>query len=133
MIKLMDKPDWIDHPSWFNRSIKENYFSGDAVINRFYYRSIGYGSLTENHIPEELENKKWVPEKDKTYKCWWYYTNPADPADPGEDILVYIEECEPVQLDNLKYDILKEINSSISKLSIDQLKSVLKHIKDCYL
>ena len=133
MIKLMNKPDWIEHPSWHSRKCKENYFKGSKVNAKFYNISVGYGSLKENHIPRELENKKWVPEDDKLYKCWWYWTNPADPADSGEDILVYIEECEPQIVDNIKYDTLKEINSLVNKLSIDELKALLKHIKNCYL
>jgi len=132
MIKIMNKPDWIENPSWFHKKCKENYFTGQQVLGRFYDVSVGYGSLTECNIPKELEDNHWRPEDNKTYKCWWYWTNPADPADPGEDILVYIEECEPSQLDTLRYDTLKEINEIVSKLSIDKLKALLKHIKSVY-
>ena len=132
MIKLMKKPDWIDNPSWYDRKCKENYFTGQQILARFFDVPVGYGSLKETYIPKELEKKNWRPKDNTTYKCWWYWTNPADPSDSGEDILVYVEECEPSQLDTLKYDTLKEINTIVSKLSIDQLKALLKHIKSCY-
>lgn len=132
MIKIMNKPDWIENPSWFHKKCKENYFTGQQVLDRFYDVPVGYGSLTECNIPKELKDNHWRPEDNKTYKCWWYWTNPADPADPGEDILVYIEECEPSTIDTLRYDTLKEINEIVSKLSIDKLKALLKHIKSVY-
>jgi len=132
MIKIMNKPDWIDNPSWFDRKCKENYFIGQQVLDRFYDVSIGYGSLKESYIPKELENKNWRPEDNKTYKCWWYWTNPADPADPGEDILVYIEELEQDSEKTLKYETLKQINDILSKLSLDKLKRVEKYLSENY-
>ena len=66
---------------------KISYLTGQEVKNKFY----DHKPWNEG-IPQELKDKKWTPDLDKMYKCWWFDTNPADPADPGEDILVYIEE-----------------------------------------
>ena len=67
-----------------------NYYTGQEVKSKFY----GQGYAKMNYIPKELEKINWIPDEKKTYRCWWFYTNPADPTDPGEDVLSYIEEVE---------------------------------------
>lgn len=62
-------------------------YTGQQILYKFY----NVGIWKENHIPSVLEKSKWEPEIDTNYLCWWYTTNPADPSDPGIDILVYIE------------------------------------------
>lgn len=134
MIKIMNKPDWIDNPSWYNKKCKESYFTGQQVLSKFYDVSIGYGSLTECNIPKELKNNHWCPEDNKTYKCWWYWTNPSDPADPGEDILVYIEELEKSnktnEEDTIRNEYILKINDYISKVSLNKLKNIYENIKN---
>lgn len=63
-------------------------FRGKELFNKFFNQGI----WKENHIPRELQEDKWTPVPDKIYKVWWIHTNPADPADPGIDLLRYVEE-----------------------------------------
>ena len=90
MNKLMERPDWLDSTSVYSlaRKTRMNYYTGQEIRSKFYNQ----GYAERNYIPRELEKINWIPDENKTYRCWWFYTNPADPADPGEDVLVYIEE-----------------------------------------
>ena len=109
-----------------------SYFTGQDVKNKFYSRQIGYGSFTVDNIPRELKDKKWVPEDNKKYECHWYYTNPADPADPGEDVLIYIEEIEEDVADKMRTDYISKIDKIVNKLSLDDLNDLLKVLKRRY-
>ena len=92
MGKLMERPIWLDSTSVYSlaRKTMMKYYTGLEIKSKFYNQ--GHAKLA--YIPKELEEKNWVPDEKKTYRCWWFYTNPADPADPGEDVLVYVEEVE---------------------------------------
>jgi len=96
-----------------------NIWEGDEVYHRFYEQGI----WKENNICGELEEIEWVPEKDKMYKCWWFSTNPADPADPGEDILLYVEEWNTY---TAKPNIRSQIIDKLYEMKDDKLLSLAK-------
>ena len=116
MSEIMKKPKWIDSPPTYGHHPDITYFTGKQILDKFYNQSEG----REDYIPRELKEKNWRPEEDKTYKCWWYWTNPADPSDSGNDILVYIEEVSDSMIDEYKEKII----SILSKLSLQQLKDL---------
>ena len=116
MSEIMKKPKWIDSPPTYGHHPDITYFTGKQILDKFYNQSEG----REDYIPRELKEKNWKPEEDKTYKCWWYWTNPADPSDSGNDILVYIEEISDSMIDEYKEKII----SVLSKLSLQQLKDL---------
>ena len=116
MSEIMKKPKWISNPSAYSHNPDVVYFTGHQILDKFYNQSEG----REDYIPRELKEKNWRPEEDKTYKCWWYWTNPADPSDSGNDILVYIEEVSDSMIDEYKEKII----SILSKLSLQQLKDL---------
>lgn len=96
-----------------------NIWKGDKVYCRFYEQ----GYWKENNICKALKNIEWVPEKDRMYKCWWYRTNPADPADPGENMLLYVEEWNTYMH---KPALRQEIVEKIYELKDDELLSLAK-------
>ena len=112
----MKKPKWIDSPLTYGHHPDITYFTGKQILDKFYNQSEG----REDYIPRELKEKNWRPKEDKTYKCWWYWTNPADSSDSGNDILVYIEEISDSMIDEYKEKII----SVLSKLSLQQLKDL---------
>ena len=116
MNEIMKKPKWISNPSAYSHNTDVVYFTGKQILDKFYNQSEG----REDYIPRELKEKNWRPEEDKTYKCWWYCTNPPDPSDSGVDILVYIEEVSDSMIDEYKEKII----SVLSKLSLQQLKDL---------
>ena len=116
MSEIMKKPKWIDSPLTYGHHPDITYFTGKQILDKFYNQSEG----REDYIPRELKEKNWRPEEDKTYKCWWYWTNPADSSDSGNDILVYIEEVSDSMIDEYKEKII----SVLSKLSLQQLKDL---------
>ena len=120
----MKKPKWISNPSAYSHNPDVVYFTGKQILDKFYNQSEG----REDYIPRELKEKNWRPEEDKTYKCWWYLTNPADPSDSGNDILVYIEEVS--DSDKISDEYKEKIISVLSKLSLQQLKDVFEYIND---
>ena len=122
MSEIMKKPKWIDSPPTYGHHPDITYFTGKQILDKFYNQSEG----REEYIPRELKEKNWRPEEDKTYKCWWYWTNPADPSDSGNDILVYIEEVSDSMIDEYKEKII----SVLSKLPLQQLKDVFEYIKN---
>lgn len=122
--KIMKKESGLDY-----HSLRVNYYKGEEVEGRFYDQHVGYGSLRRNYIPEELEKKKWRPEGNKTYKCWWYHINPADPCDSGESILVYLEEVTDDNVDKLKKKYISDINTTIEKFDINKLKRLKELIE----
>lgn len=129
MIKLMEKPDWIDNPSWWSKKCTESYFTATQIKNKFWDSD----KWKDPYIPRVLSEKNWEPEEDKLYKCWWYWTNPADPADSGEDILVYIEELEggkeESEEEKLKREYKSKINGYLDTLSLDSLKNLWERVK----
>ena len=127
MEKIMKKPNNLTR---YRLTI--SYFTGQDVKNKFYNQSLGYGSLRVDYIPDELKDKKWVPDDDKRYECHWYYTNPADPADPGEDILIYIEEIEEDVAKKMEIEYISKINHIVSKLSLEQLKNLSNYLERRY-
>ena len=116
MSEIMKKPKWIDSPPTYGHHPDITYFTGKQILDKFYNQSEG----REDYIPRELKEKNWRPEEDKTYKCWWYWTNPTDPSDSGNDILVYIEEVSDSMIDEYKEKII----SVLSKLPLQQLKDL---------
>lgn len=62
---------------------------GSEIIAKFFYQDI----WKECYIPKELKDRNWVPDMDSYYRCWWRYVDPADPADPGFSILLYVEKA----------------------------------------
>ena len=116
MSEIMKKPKWIDSPPTYGHHPDITYFTGKQILDEFYNQS----EAREDYILGELKEKNWRPEEDKTYKCWWYWTNPADPSDSGNDILVYIEEVSDSMIDEYKEKII----SVLSKLSLQQLKDL---------
>ena len=116
MSEIMKKPKWIDSPPTYGHHPDITYFTGYQILDKFYNQSEG----REDYIPRELKEKNWRPEEDKTYKCWWYWTNPTDPSDSGNDILVYIEEVSDSMIDEYKEKII----SVLSKLPLQQLKDL---------
>ena len=124
MSEIMKKPKWISNPSAYSHNPDVVYFTGHQILDKFYNQSEG----REDYIPRELKEKNWRPEEDKTYKCWWYCTNPADPSDSGNDILVYIEEVS--DSDKISDEYKEKIISVLSKLSLQQLKDVFEYIKN---
>lgn len=116
MSEIMKKPKWIDSPPTYGHHPDITYFTGKQILDKFYNQSEG----REDYIPRDLKEKNWKPEEDKTYKCWWYWTNPSDPSDSGNDILVYIEEVSDSMIDEYKEKII----SILSKLSLQQLKDI---------
>ena len=126
MSEIMKKPKWIDSPPTYGHHPDITYFTGKQILDKFYNQSEG----REDYIPRELKEKNWRPEEDKTYKCWWYWTNPADPSDSGNDILVYIEEVSDSDKALMIDEYKKKIISILSKLSLQQLKDLFEHIND---
>ena len=124
MSEIMKKPKWISNPSAYSHNPDVVYFTGHQILDKFYNQSEG----REDYIPRELKEKNWRPEEDKTYKCWWYCTNPADPSDSGNDVLVYIEEVS--DSDKISDEYKEKIISVLSKLSLQQLKDVFEYIKN---
>ena len=116
MSEIMKKPKGIDGHSAYGHHPDITYYIGQQILDKFYNQSEG----REDHIPGELKEKNWKPEGDKTYKCWWYWTNPSDPSDSGNDILVYIEEISDSMIDEYKEKII----SVLSKLPLQQLKNI---------
>lgn len=86
-LTIMKKPEELDE-------CHICYWKGDMVLYKFYNVESGGRLKLYNNIPDELEKSSWKPDKDKMYKCWWVSTNPSDNWDPGEDILVYIENVK---------------------------------------
>lgn len=97
-MKIMSKPKFV-HDETFG------IYSGQQIIWRFYEQ----GMFKKNNIPYELEEKNWIPDEKTFYKVWWHSTNPADPSDPGDDILDYIEVCSSGYIEN----ILEEVNEKL--------------------
>ena len=126
MSEIMKKPKWISNPSAYSHNTDVVYFTGQQILDKFYNQSEG----REDYIPRELKEKNWKPEGDKTYKCWWYCTNPSDPSDSGHDILVYIEEVSDSDKALMIDEYKKKIVSILSKLSLQQLKDLFEHIND---
>lgn len=125
MSEIMKKPKWIDNPSAYSHSTDVVYFTGYRILDKFYNQSEG----REDYIPRELKEKNWRPEEDKTYKCWWYCTNPPDPSDSGHNILVYIEEVSDSDKALMIDEYKEKIISILSKLSLQQLKDIFEYIK----
>ena len=98
-----------------------NIWKGDDVYYRFYEQ----GHCKENNICNALKEVKWVPEKDRKYKCWWYSTNPADPSDLGEDVLLYVEEWN-TYMD--KPNIRNKIINKLYKMNDDELLKLSKKL-----
>ena len=121
----MKKPKWIDNPPTYGHHPDITYYTGQQILDKFYNQSEG----REDHIPGELKEKNWKPEGDKTYRCWWYCTNPPDPSDSGHDILVYIEEVSDSDKALLIDEYKEKIISILSKLSLQQLKDIFEYIK----
>ena len=87
MKPLMNKPkDCLSYPFFVLDDDIQEIMKGDMISHMFYNRGI----WRENFIPFELKN--WKPEENTKYKVWYHCTNPADPADPGDYYLDYIEE-----------------------------------------
>ena len=118
MNEIMKKPKWIDSPPTYGHHPDITHFTGHQILDKFYNQSEG----REDYIPRELKEKNWRPEEDKTYKCWWYWTNPSDPSDSGNDILVYIEEIS--DSDKISDEYKEKIISVLSKLPLQQLKDI---------
>lgn len=129
MSEIMKKPKGIDGHSAYGHHPDITYYTGQQILDKFYNQSEGYCSLKEDYIPGELKEKNWRPEEDKTYKCWWYCTNPSDPSDFGHDILVYIEEVSDSDKVLLIDEYKEKIISILSKLSLQQLKDIFEYIK----
>ena len=108
------------------------YLDGKQVYLEFYNQHLGYGSIRVNHIPSTLENKHWKPEDGKKYKCWSYHTNPADPADSGENKLIYIEEIETYEVEKLKNKYKSDINTIVENLDLNELKKLKEYIEIYY-
>ena len=121
----MKKPKWIDSPPTYGHHPDITYFTGKQILDKFYNQSEG----REDYIPRELKEKNWKPEGDKTYKCWWYCTNPSDPSDYGHDILLYIKEVSDSDKALMIDEYKKKIVSILSKLSLQQLKDIFEYIK----
>lgn len=130
MIKLMEKPKRLENPNWWDEKCTISYFNSTQIKNKFWDSD----NWREPYIPSVLKDKNWEPEEGKTYKCWWYWTNPSDPADPGEDILVYIEELEKSKKVNeediIRNEYILKINDYISKVSLNKLKNIYENIKN---
>ena len=126
MSEIMKKPKWIDSPPTYGHHPDITYFTGKQILDKFYNQSEG----REDYIPIELKEKNWRPEEDKTYKCWWYCTNPSDPSDSGHDILLYIKEVSDSDKVLMIDEYKKKIVSILSKLSLQQLKDLFEHIND---
>lgn len=114
-------PDYVQY-GYGLKDCWTNIWKGDEIIYRFYEQ----GYWKENNICNELEKIKWVPEKDKMYKCWWYSTNPADPADPGEDKLLYVEEWNTY---TDKPNIRNQIINKIYEMNDNELLKLFKKLK----
>ena len=125
MSEIMKKPKWIDNPSVYSHHTDIVYLTGYQILDKFYNQSEG----REDYIPRELKEKNWRPEEDKTYKCWWYCTNPSDPSDYGHDILLYIKEVSDSDKALMIDEYKKKIVSILSKLSLQQLKDIFEYIK----
>lgn len=122
----MKKPKWISNPSAYSHNTDVVYFTGKQVLDKFYNQSEG----REDYIPRELKEKNWRPEEDKTYKCWWYCTNPSDPSDSGKDILLYIEEVSDSDKTLMIDEYKEKIISVLSEFSLQQLKDIFEYIND---
>ena len=125
MSEIMKKPKWIDNPSVYSHHTDIVYLTGYQILDKFYNQSEG----REDYIPRELKEKNWRPEEDKTYKCWWYCTNPSNPSDYGHDILLYIKEVSDSDKALMIDEYKKKIVSILSKLSLQQLKDIFEYIK----
>lgn len=97
---LMPKPNEEDL-----RYCNVDVFNGSTVISFFYNKGLN----GDDYIHPFLEANDWVPDRDKKYKVWWHSTNPADPSDPGRDILDYIEEYAQNK-DELISNIIKKLS-----------------------
>lgn len=87
-------------------------FNGATVISLFYNQGIN----GDDYIPRVLEDGDWVPDRQKNYKVWWHSTNPADPSDPGRDVLDYIENFTFG-----KKELIAMIKDKLSLLTVNRL------------
>lgn len=122
----MNKPkDCTSFPFYFVLDeCKQEIMKGDMVLYMFYEQ----GVWKDNHIPKELKEKNWKPEEDKTYKIWYHYTNPADPADSGYAVLDYIEEVNNTNINNEKKPIL-----TLTPIESKRLCDFIKEHPDDYI
>ena len=118
MNKIMKRPDRLDDAI-------VSYFTGAKVKSKFYNQQ---GWMVDN-IPAELKKNKWIPEDGKTYKCWWFYTNPSDPADPGKDILTYIEGMDDDDVERMREEYIGAVEEMMKKMSLEGLKNLVKMMK----
>ena len=61
MSEIMKKPKWIDDISTYGPHptiTLITFYDGQQILNKFYNQSIGYGTLKEDNIPQELKEKK---------------------------------------------------------------------------
>lgn len=123
----MNKPKYWDEMQEY-RHFEINYWAGSYVKSMFYHNKKWY----DHCIPEVLEKRGWEPDDKKIYKCWWYSTNPSDPADPGEDILVYIEEMSDTKVNNTARNLTSKITKRLYAMSIDDLRQLDEYIERRY-
>ena len=121
MGKLMEEPT--PHP-YYHTTCKDAYYNtmtGQKILDKF---------LDEHsfHIPRELEEKNWKPDVNKRYRVWWDSTNPADPADPGYDYILYIEECSASSYVNEGVKLWKELIGKLSGKSNDQMRKIIDFV-----
>lgn len=115
-------PDYVDY-GYGLEDCYTDIWRGDFVFSMFY-ETAGY--VYDDNISYDLKKINFIPDFTKTYKCWWYSTNPADPADPGVDILLYIEEYDEYE-DRL--NLRNEIIDLINKLNDNKLLKVKNYIE----
>lgn len=113
-------PDYIQYGRGLN-SCYTNIWTGEYVYYRFYEQ----GHWKENNICNALKEINWVPKKGKMYKCWWYSTNPSDPSDTGEDILLYVENWD-TYID--KPNIRSKIIDKLYDMNDDELLDLSKKL-----
>ena len=113
---IMKKPDRINPTK-----LPTKYMSGDEVLRTFYNQG---WFKNKDYIPYELKEKNWKPDEKQEYLVWYHHTNPADPADCGEDVLDYIEVA------NFYMDFIKcEIRDKISTLKPYELLNLARYLK----
>ena len=125
MIKLMEMPKWLENPSWWDTKCTESYFTATQIRNKFWDSDKWKGP----YIPSALSEKNWKPEEGKLYKCWWYYTNPSDPTDPGKDILAYIEGMDDDDVERMREEYIGAVEEMMKKMSLEGLKNLVKMMK----
>lgn len=119
--QLMKEPDPHLYYHTTYKDARYSLMTGKQIINKFYDQDRWH----TNHIPRELDEKKWVPEEDRYYRVWWDHTDPADPADSGYSYIEYIAYSDWVSREET---LREKLTGKIRKVKDKDIQKVIDFI-----